>query len=65
MNHAEIKAIFIDTFQRLVNIIEIENELPYLQLIVYFDELNSNQLNKLNGFNSKLKLISFKTFVVS
>ncbi len=65
MNHAEIKAIFLDTFQRLLNIIEIENDLPHLQLIVYFDDLNSNQLNKLNSLNSKLKLVSFKKFVVS
>jgi hypothetical protein len=65
MNHAEIKAIFLDTFQRLMNILEIENELPHLQLIVYFDDLNLNQLNKIDGFNPRLKIFSFKKFVVS
>ncbi len=64
MNHAEIKALFLDTFKRLKNIIEISNDLPDLKLIVYFDNLNEIELKDLECINSKIKIVSFKKLLV-
>jgi hypothetical protein len=64
MNHAEIKALFLDTYKRLKNIIEIENDLPHLKLIVYFDNLNDNELKDLECLNPKIKIVHFKKLLV-
>ena len=62
---AEIKAIFVDGFQRLMNIVEVVTDLEFLKLIVHFDELSEVQLNTLKKYNlGKVELISFNNLMV-
>lgn len=65
MNHAEIKALFLDTFKRLKNILEILNDIPHLKLIVYFDTLSNNELKEVESLNSKVKIVSFLKLLVN
>ena len=57
--------MFLDNFQRTLNIIEQEKDLPYLSLIIYFDNFNQEQLNKIKNYNSEFKIISFKELLVT
>lgn len=62
---AEIKAIFVDSFKRLMNIIEVVTDLEFLKLIVHFDELSEVQLSTLKKYNlGKVELISFNNLMV-
>ncbi len=49
-----------------MNIIDVLHELAYLKLIVYFDQLKSNELETLKKYNiDSIKLISFNDLLVS
>ena len=61
---ADIKAVFLDKFQRLLNILEIEHDLPHLNMVVYFDEFSQLELEKLKSLKSNLKIISYKQLLV-
>jgi hypothetical protein len=48
-----------------MNLIKIANELDYLKLIVYFDQLKPNELEILKIYNlNSIKLISFNDLMV-
>ena len=50
-----------------MNIVEIIEKLPHLNMIIYFDELTPIQQNKLNTFKNlnRVKVKSFKQLHVS
>jgi hypothetical protein len=48
-----------------MNIIDVLHELAYLKLIVYFDQLKSNELETLKKYNiDSIKIISFNDLLV-
>ena len=66
ITHAEIRALFVDSYERLTNIMEIVDETPSLAFIVYFDPLTPEQhaaLNKLNT-NNNTTIVSFQELMV-
>lgn len=63
---AEIKAIFVDKFERLMNVVSVASELEHLKLIIHFNELTQDQLNALREHNlGSVELISFNELLVS
>ena len=64
LKKAEIKALFVDSFTRLMNVCNEINNLNHLELIVYFEEMSSAQLSQINSFQSQIKILSFKELMV-
>ena len=62
LNQAEIPAVMVDSYKRLVNISEQINELPFLKLIVHFDDLTKEQIGSLN-LPESIDLISFQSLI--
>lgn len=61
---AEISVVFVDNFARLSNVINVANDLPFLRLIVHFDNFDDSQLSSLN-IPPNIELISFSALMVS
>ena len=65
-NKAEIKCIFVDNFERVLNILDVIKECPHLKLLVYFDSLTQGQLHVLEGYKSNdFELVGFNDLMVS
>jgi hypothetical protein len=67
LNVAEIRALFVDNFERLMTVMEIVDETPSLGLIVHFDPLSSEQhaaVHKLNT-NNNTTIVSFQELMVN
>jgi len=63
LNQAEISVAFVDGFERVKNVAQIIDELPYMKLVIYFDDFNSQQLTSLK-VPSSVELISFKDLML-
>ncbi len=62
---AEIKAVFLDSFKRLNNILEVlEQDLPDLKLIIHFDKFSPEEEAKLAEFKNQIEIYSFEEFLV-
>jgi hypothetical protein len=61
---AEISTVFVDSLTRLVNILNVVDELPYLRLIVHFDDMNPGQRASLN-VPARIELISWSNLMVT
>ena len=61
---ADIRAIFIDKFSRLMNVLSSISSLPSLKLIVYFDSLNPLEYDKISQFKSQIEIISLAELMV-
>jgi long-subunit acyl-CoA synthetase (AMP-forming) len=59
LNQAEIVAVFLDCKERLHNVLHVINELPYLKLIIYFDELTKDDYLDYS-IPETIEIISFK-----
>ncbi|CAF0824515.1 unnamed protein product [Brachionus calyciflorus] len=59
LNHAEIKGIFVDTFARIMNILEVLDNLTHLKLIVHFNKFDEQESNKINIYKDKIEIIYF------
>ena len=60
LNHAELKAVFVDTYARLMNILEVIDELPHLNLLVHFNSLSAEESEKVNSYRGKVDIVSFE-----
>ena len=61
---AEIRAIFVDNHKRLMNILEVIDDLKYLKLIVHFNNFNGEELSVIKKFEQKIEIYSFDDLVV-
>jgi hypothetical protein len=61
---AEIRAIFVDNHKRLMNILEVIDDLKYLKLIVHFNNFNDEELSVIKKFEQKIEIYSFDDLVV-
>lgn len=48
LDHSEIKAVFVDNFDRLENVLKSASDLSNLDLIIHFDKLDNAQKDILN-----------------
>jgi len=62
LKKAEIRAVFVDNFERLANILHGRHELPYLRLIVYFERIPEQQINSLSCPKT-IEIISFEDLI--
>ena len=62
---AEIKVIFVDSYKRLMNILNEIDNLAHLKLIVYFDAFSQDEKRRLQVFNSKISILSYAELIVS
>ena len=53
----------MDNFNRLKNIFNVINDLPYLRILVHFDELKETEIESLN-IPSHIELLSFSKLMV-
>jgi long-subunit acyl-CoA synthetase (AMP-forming) len=65
LNHAELRAVFVDSFTRVMNVLESIDELQFLQLVVHFSDFSTEEMEKLNQFRDRVKIVSFKELLVS
>ena len=61
---AEIRAIFVDNHKRLMNILEVIDDLKYLKLIVHFNNFNDEESSVIKKFEQKIEIYSFDDLVV-
>ena len=64
LNQCEIETVFVDSFKRMANITKIIHELPYLRLIIHFDELTAVEIESLAAFKTRVEIISFADLMV-
>jgi hypothetical protein len=55
--------VFVDNLNRLKNIFNSINSLPFLKILVHFDELSEEEIKLLN-VPSTIELISFSSLLV-
>lgn len=48
-----------------MNIVKNLNDLPYLKLIVVFNDLSRDELKTLDEFNSSIEIVSFRDLAVT
>lgn len=62
LNHAEIQVVFVDTYERMLNIMSNLNECPSVKMIIHFNQLSSNELGKLKALDQteSVEIISYK-----
>lgn len=48
-----------------MNILDVIEDLPYLKLIVHFDEFNSEQAEIIKPYRNKIEIVSFHDLLVS
>ena len=66
LNKAEIKCIFVDNFERALNILDVIKECHHLKLLVYFDNFTQGQLHTLESYKSDdFELVGFNDLMVS
>ena len=46
-NHSDIQVMFVDTYDRLSNVLNNISETPSLKLIVHFDDIDAKQMDEL------------------
>ena len=63
LNQGEIETVFVDSFKRMGNITKIIEELPYLRIIVHFDEFTTAELESLH-LPKRVEVISFSDLMV-
>jgi long-chain acyl-CoA synthetase len=65
MSHSDIKCIFIDTYARALNIMEVVDSLPELRMVVYFNSFSEKELQKLNELNTNnnIEIYSLDEFI--
>jgi hypothetical protein len=61
---AEIRAIFVDNHKRLMNILEVIDDLKYLKLIVHFNNFNDEELNVFKKLEQKIEIYSLDDLMV-
>lgn len=61
---AEIKAVFVDTFKRVKNILEEIDTLSHLKLIVHFNKMSENESREIDEYKKKVEIIDFETLLV-
>jgi hypothetical protein len=62
---AEISAIFVDNHARLLNILNIIDDLPFLRLVVHFDETDYAQHLESIKVPERLVIISWSNLMVN
>lgn len=65
---AEIQAIFVDTFARMLNVLKSQSELPHLKFLIYFNELTPNERYEIERIvdpnSSSIQVISLNELAV-
>ena len=63
---AGIQVVFVDTYERMLNIMSNLNECPSVKMIIHFNQLSSNELGKLKALDQteSVEIISYKDLMV-
>lgn len=62
---AEIKAIFVDTYTRLMNILEVIDDVKYLKLIIHFNQFSDIEKQNIKYYQKKIEIINFNELLVN
>jgi long-chain acyl-CoA synthetase len=60
LKHANIKAVFVDTFERIVNILDVVDKTPELELIIHYNHFTESQMKQINNYYDKNNNTNYK-----
>ncbi|RNA24081.1 long-chain-fatty-acid-- ligase 5 [Brachionus plicatilis] len=63
LNHAELRAIFVDTFSRIMNLLEVIDHVSHLKLIIHFNQFSESENKIIEKYRHKIAIVHFETLL--